>query len=154
MLTDAEKRLKAFSERIRHIRAKEEFEFVRQQRQDCGGLAYGITGNWPGSFLPDSVPDRAPIKPLPRHVQLANNQFEGNVKLLRQVLAKTGIKAFLGEHPTLNRTSVMDYKAGNLKGKVSGPKQTEIARAIHKSASSLNLIPHTDSDSFIRTSSD
>ena len=49
-----------------------------------------------------------------------------HLAMLAAFLPKIGIESFLGENPGLGRTSLMDYKAGRIKGKVSPTKRESI----------------------------
>jgi len=49
--------------------------------------------------------------------------------MLQGVHDKIGIESFLTEYPNIKRASMMDYKAGRLKGRVSHEKCLEIEAA-------------------------
>ena len=68
------------------------------------------------------------------------------VVLLERILADIGIESFVTEFPNLKRTSVMDYKACRIAGKVGSKKRRAIEDAIQLIAKRLGLPTRTYSD--------
>src|SRR5579871_1442956 len=64
---------------------------------------------------------------------------DDGLELLKRVLDKGGIEAFLSEHPDIKRTPLMDFKAGRIARRVSQEYCEKIVEAARRSAISLKL---------------
>jgi len=84
-------------------------------------------------MLAESGHGRETIEPL-AGVIIIDESHRRHLEMLGSFLPKLGIESFLGENCGLGRTSLMDYKAGRIRGKVSQTKRELIEAAIRRSA--------------------
>ena len=80
---------------------------------------------------PREVDQLAEDRSEPRFVDEAHRY---HTQLFEKIRKTTSVDKWVREHKSLGRTSVMDYLAGRVKGKVSSEKRKEIEAAISESA--------------------